>query len=123
MDCLSLVTRCPGLILSIRIEGYLPLIKNQPHHVRPDPLNLAINVAAAMNGQGELTIALEEDARGFGAGIGQQTSFVSFARGPSPSTVRRRLCRWRSGGVLDEASPLSRMLEIGIAVAGAIQNE
>jgi signal transduction histidine kinase len=40
-------------------------------------VNLAINAAAGTDGQGELTITLEQDVRGFAeAQMGQQTSFV-----------------------------------------------
>jgi diguanylate cyclase (GGDEF)-like protein len=65
-----------GLILSIRIEGCLPLVKINRTTFVQILLNLAINAAAAMNGQGELTIALEEDVRGLGGAIGHQTSYA-----------------------------------------------
>jgi len=67
----------PGVVISTRIEGCLPLVKINRTTFVQILLNLAINAAAAMNGQGELAIALEEDAHGRGDGeMGQQISLV-----------------------------------------------
>jgi diguanylate cyclase (GGDEF)-like protein len=78
-DSLPIVQRAipAGLMLSIRIEGRPPLVRINRTTFVQILLNLAINAAAATDGQGELTIALEEDVRGLGeAGMGQPTSFV-----------------------------------------------
>ena len=67
----------PGVVISTRIEGCLPLAKINRTTFVQILLNLAINAAAAMNGQGELAIALEEDAHEHEDGeMGQRTSFV-----------------------------------------------
>jgi len=78
-DSLPIVRQAvpPGVAISTRVEGCLPLVKINRTTFVQILLNLAINAAAAMNGQSELTIALEEDAHGPGDGeVGQQTSFV-----------------------------------------------
>jgi signal transduction histidine kinase len=77
-DSLPIVRQAipPDLILMIRVEGCLPPIRINRTTFTQILLNLAINGAAAMNGQGELTIALEEDVRGPGTGVGQKTSYA-----------------------------------------------
>ena len=78
-DSLPIVRQAipPGLLLSVRVEGRPPLVRINRTTFVQILLNLAVNAAAAMDGQGELTITLEEDVRGFAeVGIGQQTSFV-----------------------------------------------
>ena len=78
-DSLPIVRQAvpPGVAISTRVEGCLPRVKINRTTFVQILLNLAINAAAAMNGRGELTIALEEDAHGPGDGeIGQQTRFV-----------------------------------------------
>lgn len=66
-----------GVVISTRIEGCLPLVKVTRTTFVQILLNLAINAAAAMNGQGELAVALEEEVGGSEeAGMEQQTSFV-----------------------------------------------
>jgi diguanylate cyclase (GGDEF)-like protein len=78
-DSLPIVRRAipPGLMLSIMIEGRPPLVRINRTTFVQILLNLAVNAVAAMNGQGELTITLEEDVRGLAeSGMGQQISFV-----------------------------------------------
>jgi len=66
-----------GVFVTIRIEGCLPVVRINRTTFIQIILNLAINAAAAMNGQGELTIALEEQLYGRGVGErGEQTRFV-----------------------------------------------
>jgi len=78
-DSLPIVRQAvpPSLVLSIQTEGHLPPVKMNRTAFVQILLNLAINAAAATGGQGELTITLEEDVRGFAdAEMRQQTSFV-----------------------------------------------
>ncbi len=86
------------VVISIRIEGRLPLVKIDRTTFVQILLNLAINAAAAMNGQGELTIALEEDVREHGeADLALSNSFM-------------RLCVIDSGCGMDKAT-LDRAFE------------
>jgi len=88
----------PALILSTRTEERLPLIKINRTAFVQILLNLAINAAAATDGQGELTIALEEDVPQFAdAEMRQHTSFV-------------RLCVTDNGCGMDKAT-LDRAFE------------
>ncbi|MGA2293212.1 sensor histidine kinase, partial [Bradyrhizobium sp.] len=96
-DSLPIVRQAvpPGVVVSLRIEGSLPLVRINRTTFAQILLNLAINAAAAMNGQGELTIALEQDVRGPEQGeTGQPTSLVRLlvidnGRGMDQATLDR----------------------------------
>ena len=78
-DSLPIVRQAlpPDLVVTLRIEESLPLVRINRTTFVQILLNLAINAAAAMNGQGELTIALEQDVRGPEQGeTGQPTRLV-----------------------------------------------
>jgi signal transduction histidine kinase len=78
-DSLPIVRQAlpPDLAVTLRIEDSLPLVRINRTTFVQILLNLAINAAAAMNGQGELTIALEQDVRGPEQGeTGQPTRLV-----------------------------------------------